>query len=148
MRLILTKAKKRLHYKKLGETGEQSEEQLKSEEEVDRDTIGEVSKLSNLLKGSSKNNMLQEKINILSIEESTIPDDTRDLIDENQVEDMLDAWEIDNKISKWEVRPGYRSMYKELKVLDWMLCQDLHCKIVEETLMLVKQYFIGFTSLF
>ena len=40
---MLTRSKKRLVYKKLGETGEQTEKQLKGEEEVDRDNIGEVS---------------------------------------------------------------------------------------------------------
>ena len=46
--------------------------------------------------------MSPEKINALSIEESTIADDISDFIDENQVEDMLDASETDNKISKLE----------------------------------------------
>ena len=47
---MLTRSKKRLDYKKLGETGERTEKQLKGEEEADRDNIGEVSKLSNILK--------------------------------------------------------------------------------------------------
>ena len=72
---------------------------------MDRDKIGEVSKLSNLLRSisvnedlelvSSEENMSQEKIDALSIEESTIADGISDFIDENQVEDMLDALEID-----------------------------------------------------
>ena len=74
---------------------------------MDRDKIGEVSKLSNLLRSisvnedlelvSSEENMSQEKIDALSIEESTIADGISDFIDENQVEDMLDALEIDLK---------------------------------------------------
>ena len=72
---------------------------------MDRDKIGEVSKLSNLLRSisvnedlelvSSEENMSQEKIDALSIEESTIADGISDFIDENQVEHMLDALEID-----------------------------------------------------
>ena len=72
---------------------------------MDRDKIGEVSKLSNLLRSisvnedlelvSSEENMSQEKIDALSIKESTIADGISDFIDENQVEDMLDALEID-----------------------------------------------------
>ena len=72
---------------------------------MDRDKIGEVSKLSNLLRSisvnedlelvSSEENMSQEKIDALSIEESTIAEGISDFIDENQVEDMLDALEID-----------------------------------------------------
>ena len=122
-RFRLTRSKKRLDYKKLGETGEQTEKQLKGEEEADRDNLGEVSKLSNLLKSitvsedlqlvSSEDNMLQEKIDALSIEESTMADDISDFIDENQMEDMLDAPEIDNKISKLEEpRTGYRRKHK------------------------------------
>ena len=45
--------------------------------------------------------MSQEKIDALSIEESTI-DDISDFIDENQVEEMLDVSGIHNKISKLE----------------------------------------------
>ena len=81
---MLTRSKKRLDYKKFGETGERTEKQLKGGEEADRDNIGEVSELSNLLKSisisedlqlvSSEENMSQEKINALSIEESTIAD--------------------------------------------------------------------------
>ena len=56
---MLTRSKKRLDYKKLGETGEQTEKQLKGEEEVDRDNIGEVSKLLNLLKYISVTDDLQ-----------------------------------------------------------------------------------------
>ena len=72
---------------------------------MDRDKIGEVSKLSNLLRSisvnedlelvSSEENMSQEKIDALSIEESTIAEGISDFIDENQVEDTLDALEID-----------------------------------------------------
>ena len=39
---MLTRSKKRLDYKKLGETGELTEKQLESEEEANRDNIGEV----------------------------------------------------------------------------------------------------------
>ena len=39
---MLTTSKKRLDYKKLGETGELTEKQLESEEEANRDNIGEV----------------------------------------------------------------------------------------------------------
>ena len=63
---------------------------------MDRDNIGEVSKLSNLLKSisvskdlqlvSSEENMSQEKIDAFSIEESTLADDISDFIDKNQVE--------------------------------------------------------------
>ena len=100
---MLTRSKKRLDYKKLGETGERTEKQLKGEEEADRDNIGEVSKNTE---------------NTLSIEESTIADDLSDFIDENKVEDMLYSSEIDNKISKLEeLRTGYRRKHKELKIL-------------------------------
>ena len=62
--------------------------------------------------------MSQEKIDALSIKESTIADDISDFIDENQVENMLDASEIYNKISKLEeLRTGYRRKHKELKIL-------------------------------
>ena len=67
---------------------------------------------------SSEENMSQEKIDALSIKESTIADDISDFIDENQVEKMLDASEIYNKISKLEeLRTGYRRKHKELKIL-------------------------------
>ena len=95
---MLIRSKKRLDYKKLGETGERTGKQLKGEEEADRNNIGEVSELSNLLKSisisedlqlvSSEENMSQEKINALSNEESTIADDISYFIDENQVGDM------------------------------------------------------------
>ena len=116
------------------------------------------SELSNLLKSisisedlqlvSSEENMSQEKINTLSIEESTIVDDISDFIDENQVEDMLDASEIDNKISKLEeLRTGYRRKHKELKILSEISYEDLYGKSVEKTLMLVKEYIRGANSL-
>ena len=154
---MLTRSKKRLDYKKFGETGEQTETQLKGEEQVDRDNIGEASELSNLLKSipisedlqlvSSEENMSQEKINALSIEESTIADYISDFIDENQVEDMLDASEIDNKISKLkELRTGYRRKHKELKILSGISYEDLYGKSVEKTLMLVKEYTRGGNS--
>ena len=67
---------------------------------------------------SSEENMSQEKIDALSIEESTIADDISDFIDENQVENMLDASEIYNKIRKLEeLRTGYRRKHKESKIL-------------------------------
>ena len=44
--------------------------------------------------------MLQEAIDALSIEESTIAGDVCDFNDENQAEDMLDTSKIDHKISK------------------------------------------------
>ena len=98
---MLIRSKKRLDYEKLRETGERTEKQLNGEEETDRDNIGEVSKLSNLLKSisisedlqlvSSEENMSQEKIDALSIEESTIADDISNFTDENQVVAMLDA---------------------------------------------------------
>ena len=47
--------------------------------------------------------MSQEKVDTLSIEQSTIADDISNFIDENQVQDMLDASEIDNKISLGQV---------------------------------------------
>ena len=93
---MLTRSKKRLDYKKLGETGGQEEEEeeikLNGEEEADRgEAIGEVSKLSNLLKRISISedmqlvfiwrNMSQEKIDVLPIEQSTIADDVSDFID-------------------------------------------------------------------
>ena len=154
---MLTRLKKRLNYKKLWETGERTEKQLKGEEEADIDNIGEVSKLSNLLKSisisedlqlvSSEENMSQEKIDALSIEESRISDDTSDFIDENQVEDMVDASEIDSKISKLEeLRTGYRRKHKELKILDGISYEDLYGKSVEKTLMLVKEYIRGANS--
>ena len=154
---MLTRSKKKLDYKKLGETGEQTEKQLKGEEEVDRDNIGEVSKLSNLLKSisisedlqlvSSEENMSQEKIDALSTEESTIADDISDFIDENEVEYRLDASEIDNKISKLEeLRTGYRRKHKELKILSGISYEDLYGKSVKKTLMLVKEYFRGANS--
>ena len=154
---MLTRSKKRLDYKKFGETGERTEKQLKGEEEADRDNIGEVSELSNLLKSisisedlqlvSSEENMSQEKINALSIEESTIADDISDFIDENQVGDMLDTSEIDNKISKLEeLRTGYRRKHKELKILSGTSYEDLYGKSVEKTLMLVKEYIRGANS--
>ena len=75
--------------------------------------------------------MPQEKIDALSIEESTIADDITDFIDENQVEDMLDASEIDNKISKFkELRPGYRRKHKEFKILSGISYEDLYGKSV------------------
>ena len=154
---MLTRSKKRLDYKKFGETGERTEKQLKGEEEADRDNIGEVSELSNLLKSisinedlqlvSSEENMSQEKINALTIEESTIADDISDFTDENQVEAMLDASEIDNKISKLEeLRTGYRRKHKELKILSGISYEDLYGKSVEKTLMLVKEYIRGANS--
>ena len=61
--------------------------------------------------------MSQEKIDALSIEESTI-DDISDFIDENQVEEMLDVSGIHNKISKLEeLRTDYGRKHKELKIL-------------------------------
>ena len=118
---------------------------------MDRDKIGEVSKLSNLLRSisvsedlelvSSEENMSQEKIDALSIEESTIADGISNFIDENQVEDMLDASEIDNKISKLEeLRTGYRGKHKELKILSGISYEDLYGRGVEKTLMMVKEY--------
>ena len=53
------RSKKRLDYKKLGETIEQTEKQFKGEEEVDRNNIDEVSKLSDLLKSISINEDFQ-----------------------------------------------------------------------------------------
>ena len=50
---MLTRSKKRLDYKKLGEPGERTEKQLKGEEEADRDNTCEVCKLSSLLKSIS-----------------------------------------------------------------------------------------------
>ena len=88
--------------------------------------------------------MSQEKINALSIEESTISDDISDFIDENQVEDMLDASESDNKLE--ELRTGYRRKHKELKILSGISYEDLYGKSVENTLMLVKEYIGGANS--
>ena len=133
---MLTRSKKRLDYKKLGETGKRTEKQLKGEEEADRDNTGEVSKLSNLLKSisisedlqlvSSEENMSQETIHALSIEKLTIAGDISNFIDENQVEDMLEVSEIDNKIGKLEeLRTGYRRQYKELKILKGISYEDL-----------------------
>ena len=92
-RFTLTRSKKRLDYEKLRETGERTEKQLKGEEKADRDNIGKVSKLSNLLKSisisedlqlvSSEENTSQEKIDALSIEKSTVADDISNFIDEN-----------------------------------------------------------------
>ena len=65
---MLTRSKKRLDYKKLEETGERTEKQLKGEEEADRDNIGEVSKLSNLLKSIS----ISEDLQLVSSEEERI----------------------------------------------------------------------------
>ena len=83
--------------------------------------------------------MSQEKIEALSIEESTIADNISDFIDVTQVKDMLHASEIDNKIIKLEeLRTGYRRKHKELKILHGIWYEDLYGKSVEKTLMLVK----------
>ena len=72
-RFMLTRSKKRLDYKKLRKTGERTEKQLKGEEEAHRDNIGEISKLSNLLRKIAINedlpleHMSQEKLDVLSI---------------------------------------------------------------------------------
>ena len=65
-RFVLTRSKKRLDYNKLGETEERTEKQLKREEEADRGNIGEVSKLSNLLKSIS----ISEDLQLVSSEEN------------------------------------------------------------------------------
>ena len=65
-RFILTRSKKRFYYKKLGETGEQTEKHLKSEEEVDRDNIGDVSELSNKMESIS----ISEDLQLVSSEEN------------------------------------------------------------------------------
>ena len=98
-RFELNRSKKKLDYKKLGQTGEWIEKQLTSQRTADRDNIGKVFKLSNLLKSisisenlqlvSSEENMWQAKIDALSVEESTPADDISDFINENQVKDML-----------------------------------------------------------
>ena len=63
---------------------------------------------------SPDENISQEKIDVLSLEESTITNDISDFIDENHVEDMLDASEIDSKIRKLEdLRTGYKRKHKE-----------------------------------
>ena len=63
---------------------------------------------------SSDENISQEKIDVLSLEESTITNDISDFIDENHVEDILDASEIDSKIRKLEdLRTGYKRKQKE-----------------------------------
>ena len=98
-RFELNRSKKKLDYKKLGQTCEWIEKQLTSQRTADRDNIGKVFKLSNLLKSisisenlqlvSSEENMWQAKIDALSVEESTPADDISDFINENQVKDML-----------------------------------------------------------
>ena len=65
-RFILTRLKKRFCYKKLGETGEQTEKHLKSEEKVDRDNIGDVSELSNKMESIS----ISEDLQLVSSEEN------------------------------------------------------------------------------
>ena len=156
-KFMLTRSKKRLDYKKLGGTIEQTEKQFKGEEEVDRNNIDEVSKLSDLLKSisinedfqsvSSKENIKQEKIHALSIEESTVADDISDLINENQVEDMLDASENDSKIRKLEeLKTGYRSKDKELKILCGTSYECLYGENAEKTLILFKEYIRGANS--
>ena len=95
---------------------------------MEKDNIREVSELSNLLKSisvsevlqlvSSEENMSQEKIDALSMEESTIAGSISDFIDENQVEDMLKVSETDSEISKLEeLRIVYGRKLKELKIL-------------------------------
>ena len=64
--------------------------------------------------------MPQEKIDALSIELSTIANDTSNFNDENKVEHKLDASKSYTKISKLEeLRTSYRKKTQRIKDLKW-----------------------------
>ena len=90
---------------------------------------------------SSDENISQEKIDVLSLEESTITNDISDFIDENHVEDMLDASEIDSKIRKLEdSRTGYKRKHKEFYILSEI--SYLYGKNVEKSRNTLEQFVI------
>ena len=143
---------KRLDYKQLSETGERVEKEVEvdTQKEEVPEQGKEVAELSNLLRSISISENLQvmsseadmkEKIDALTIDESTIAEDIEDYIDENEVDVSTCIAEIDVKINKMEeFRTSYRKKHKELKLILGSKYEDLYSGNYDRKLSSVKEY--------
>ena len=143
---------KRLDYKQLSETRERVEKEVEADTQKEEvpEQGEDVAELSNLLRSISISENLhvmsseadmKEKIDALTIDESTIAEDIEDYIDENEVDVSTCIAEIDVKINKMEeFRTSYRKKHKELKLILGSKYEDLYSGNYDRKLSSVKEY--------
>ena len=62
--------------------------------------------------------MDKQRVDVISVEISTIADDIEDFIDENEIDENSTKSEVDCKICKIEeLKKSYRKIHNELKIL-------------------------------
>ena len=70
--------------------------------------------------------MDKQRVDVISVEISTIADDIEDFIDENEIDENSTKSEVDCKISKLEeLKKGYRKILNELKILSEASYEEL-----------------------
>ena len=84
--------------------------------------------------------MDNQRIDAIRVRLSTIADDIKDFIDENEVDENLTT-EVDCKICKIEeLRASYRKLYNQLKIFSEASYEELYGRDKERQLSSMKDY--------
>ena len=85
--------------------------------------------------------MDNQRIDAIRVRLSTIADDIKDFIDENEVDENLTISEVDCKIRKIEeLRASYRKLYNQLKIFSEASYEELYGRDKERQLSSMKDY--------